>query len=228
MESINQLIEQINQLLPQTQCTQCGYNGCRPYAEAIANKKAKHNQCPPGGTEGITRLSRLLDIAVLPLNPNNGIEQPRTLAIIDPQHCIGCTLCIQACPVDAIVGAAKKMHVVLEEWCTGCNLCIPRCPVDCIGIIPVGNGTGWMNWSQQQADQARMRHQRHNARLAQKSLGKTERQPQNANSTNASVLETQAKIENQQMRKRSLIDKVLRSSQMENHIALKKNLDESS
>lgn len=228
MQSINQLIEQVNQLLPQTQCTQCGYNGCRPYAEAIANKEAKHNQCPPGGSEGIARLSRLLNIAVLPLNPNNGTEQPRTLAVIDPKHCIGCTLCIQACPIDAIVGAAKQMHVVLEEWCTGCNLCIPRCPVDCIDSIPVGSDTGWKNWSQQQADQARMRHQRHNARLAQKSLGKAGLQPQNTNLTNANILETQAQIENQQMRKRSLIDKVLRSSRMENHIALKKNLDESS
>lgn len=228
MQSNHQLIDAIDQLLPQTQCTQCGYSGCRPYAEAIANQQAKHNQCPPGGAEGIARLSKLLDRAVLPLNPNNGIEQPRTLAIIEPQHCIGCTLCIQACPVDAIVGAGKQMHVVLNEWCTGCNLCIPSCPVDCIESIPVGSTTGWQNWSQQQADQARIRHQRHNARVAQKSVGKTNLKPLNINSTTPDNKKIQAQVENQQMRKRTLINKVLTSSRIENNIALKKNLDESS
>lgn len=228
MQSIHQLTEAIDQLLPQTQCTQCGYSGCRPYAEALANQEAQHNQCPPGGTEGIARLSKLLNRPILPLNPHHGVEQPRTLAVIDPQHCIGCTLCIQACPVDAIVGAGKQMHVVLDEWCTGCNLCIPRCPVDCIDSIPVGNSTGWNSWSQQQADQARIRHQRYLARIAQKAVTKTHLKSSNINPTTINNEDIQAQAEHQQMRKRALIHKVLTSSRIDNTLALKKNPDESS
>ena len=159
------LVDQIESLLPQTQCRQCGYEGCRPYAQAIADGTAKHNQCPPGGHEGIVRLSKLLNIEVVPLNPQNGIERPRTVAVIDPSQCIGCTLCIQACPVDAIVGGPKRMHVVLKEWCTGCNLCVPPCPVDCIDSIVITTKTGWQAWSPEQADLARARHTRHLKRL---------------------------------------------------------------
>ncbi len=129
------VVEQINQLLPQTQCGQCGYPGCRPYAAAIASGDAEINQCPPGGTAAIQALADLLGRDVLQLNPENGQEKPRRVAVINEQTCIGCTLCIQACPVDAILGAAKQMHTVIESECTGCDLCLPPCPVDCIEMV---------------------------------------------------------------------------------------------
>lgn len=129
------LADRIDALLPQTQCAKCGYHGCRPYAEAVADGRADFNQCPPGGTAGIRRLAHLLGREEKPLNPANGKEQPRAAALIDESRCIGCTLCIQACPVDAIAGAAKRMHTVLTGWCTGCELCIPPCPVDCIDMV---------------------------------------------------------------------------------------------
>ncbi|MFL9997634.1 electron transport complex subunit RsxB [Paraburkholderia sediminicola] len=161
------LADRIEDLLPQTQCTKCGYPACRPYAEAVARGEANYNQCPPGGAEGIARLAALLGKPVIPLNSANGVERPRPLAVIDEQVCIGCTLCMQACPVDAIVGAPKQMHTVIVELCTGCDLCVPPCPVDCIAMPSVtGNATGWDAWSQSQADAARARHNRREARLA--------------------------------------------------------------
>ena len=132
-----ELVDRIDALLPQTQCTKCGYPGCRPYAEAIVEGKADINQCPPGGAAGVEKLAALLGRETQPLNPAYGIEQPLTAALIDESLCIGCTLCIQACPVDAIVGAAKLMHTVLLEHCTGCELCVPPCPVDCIEMVEV-------------------------------------------------------------------------------------------
>jgi len=132
------VVDRIDALLPQTQCGQCNYPGCRPYAEAIAAGEAQINQCPPGGEAGIRALADLLGVEPLPLNPDNGEEQPRTVAVIDESICIGCTLCIQACPVDAIVGASKQMHTVIEEECTGCDLCLPPCPVDCIAMVVAG------------------------------------------------------------------------------------------
>jgi electron transport complex protein RnfB len=128
-------IEAIDALLPQTQCTKCGYPGCRPYAEAISSGLADINQCPPGGAAGIGKLAKLLGRAEKPLNPGNGIERPRTAALIDESQCIGCMLCIQACPVDAIVGSPKQMHTVLTAVCTGCDLCVAPCPVDCIEMV---------------------------------------------------------------------------------------------
>lgn len=163
---VKSLADQIEDLLPQTQCTKCGYPACRPYAQAIADSAADYNQCPPGGAEGIARLANLLGKPVIPLNPVNGTERPRPLAVIDESLCIGCTLCIQACPVDAIVGAAKQMHTVLPALCTGCDLCVTPCPVDCIAMVDVTPGkTGWDAWSQQQADAARQRHDFHVFRL---------------------------------------------------------------
>ncbi|HJV51549.1 MAG TPA: electron transport complex subunit RsxB [Noviherbaspirillum sp.] len=154
------LADQIEDLLPQTQCTKCGYPACRPYAEAVASGAANYNQCPPGGAQGIARLAQLLGKPVIPLNPVNGVERARPVALIDETLCIGCTLCIQACPVDAIVGAAKQMHTVLPQLCTGCDLCVAPCPVDCIAMVDVTPGkTGWDAWSQQQADAARERYQ---------------------------------------------------------------------
>jgi electron transport complex protein RnfB len=138
------VVDQIDALLPQTQCAQCGYPGCRPYAEAIASGAAEINQCPPGGEAGIRALADLLGREPKSLNPENGAERPRTVAVIDEAACIGCTLCIQACPVDAIVGAAKQMHTVIEAECTGCDLCLPPCPVDCIEtVVPGPDQAGW-------------------------------------------------------------------------------------
>lgn len=132
----NPIVEEINAILPQTQCGQCNYPGCKPYAEAIAAGEAPINQCPPGGQEGIKKLADLLDVEVLELNPENGQEEvDQVVEIVEPD-CIGCTKCIQVCPVDAIVGAAKHMHTVILDECTGCDLCIPACPVDCIIKIP--------------------------------------------------------------------------------------------
>jgi electron transport complex protein RnfB len=160
------LADSIEDLLPQTQCTKCGYAGCRPYAEAVANGTAGYNQCPPGGSQGIAKLAAFIGKPVIPLNPANGEARPRPLAVIDETLCIGCTLCMQACPVDAIVGAPKLMHTVLAERCTGCDLCVAPCPVDCIAMVPVtGNATGWDAWSQMQADAARERHDRRIARM---------------------------------------------------------------
>ncbi|HEY1610241.1 MAG TPA: electron transport complex subunit RsxB, partial [Paraburkholderia sp.] len=167
MNDSNTLADRLEDLLPQTQCTKCGYDGCRPYAEAIAAGTANYNQCPPGGEQGIARLARLLDKPVIALNPANGVERPRPVAFIDESLCIGCTLCMQACPVDAIAGAPKQMHTILGDLCTGCDLCVAPCPVDCIAMIPVtGHATGWDAWSEQQADAARTRYEQHRARLA--------------------------------------------------------------
>ena len=131
------LAQRIDALLPQTQCTKCGYDGCRPYAEAIAGGEADINQCPPGGDEGVVALASLLHREPKPLNPVNGLYRAPQVAVIDEAICIGCTKCIQACPVDAIVGASKLMHTVIASWCTGCELCIPPCPVDCISLVGV-------------------------------------------------------------------------------------------
>jgi electron transport complex protein RnfB len=134
------LVDRIDAILPQTQCGQCNYPGCRPYAEAIAADEADINQCPPGGEAGVRALAELLGREPKPLNPDNGEEKPKTVVVIDESRCIGCTLCIQACPVDAIVGAAKLMHTVIESECTGCDLCLPPCPVDCIDIVAIKPG----------------------------------------------------------------------------------------
>ena len=128
------LVDQIDAILPQTQCGQCNYAGCRPYAQAIAKGEAQINQCPPGGQEGVDALAALLDVETLPLNQAHGETKPDHVVVVDEQLCIGCTLCIQACPVDAFVGASKVMTTVIESECTGCDLCIPVCPVDCIYV----------------------------------------------------------------------------------------------
>ncbi len=128
------LVDKIDAILPQTQCGQCGHPGCKPYATAIANGEADINQCPPGGEEGIRKLADLLGREFKPLNAENGAEKPKSVAFIDENTCIGCTLCIQACPVDAISGAAKQMHTIIAPLCTGCELCLAPCPVDCISM----------------------------------------------------------------------------------------------
>jgi electron transport complex protein RnfB len=151
--------------LPQTQCTRCGYPDCAGYAQAIEDGAAEINQCPPGGAEGVARLSQLTGHPVRTVDPRFGAEGPRATAVIDEAWCIGCTLCLDACPTDAIVGIHKRMHTVIEAHCTGCELCIPVCPVDCISLEVVTPGrSGWQAWSQAQADHARQRYEAHKLR----------------------------------------------------------------
>ncbi|MEO8390659.1 MAG: electron transport complex subunit RsxB [Polaromonas sp.] len=159
------LAERINAALPQTQCTRCGYPDCAAYAHAMASAEADINQCPPGGAEGVRRLADITGRPIRPLNPANGVEGPRAVAIIDEVWCIGCTLCIKACPTDAIMGSNKTMHTVIEPWCTGCELCIPVCPVDCISLENVtGDRTGWAAWSAEDAGIAKARYESRRAR----------------------------------------------------------------
>jgi electron transport complex protein RnfB len=178
------LVQLLDDALPQTQCTRCGYPDCRSYAVAMALGEADINRCPPGGAEGIARLAHLTARPVNALDPSRGAEGPRALAVIDEDWCIGCTLCIKACPVDCIVGASKVMHTVIDVQCTGCELCVPVCPVDCIAMIPVtGPLTGWQAWSPAQAEEARDRYnfrsirierdqREHDARMAAKAQTK--------------------------------------------------------
>ena len=161
------LTEKIFAALPQTQCTRCGYPDCQAYASAIAHEGAAINQCSPGGAEGIVRLSNITGQAIQPLNPDNGTEGPRSVAFIDENWCIGCTLCIDVCPTDAIIGSNKLMHTVIEPHCTGCELCLPVCPVDCIELETVtGDRTGWAAWSSDLAEKALNRYNIHNIHYA--------------------------------------------------------------
>jgi electron transport complex protein RnfB len=159
------LRDRLLEALPQTQCTRCGYPDCAAYAQAIAEGEAAINQCPPGGQAGVARLAHITGLPELPLNPEFGLEGPRHVAWIDEDWCIGCTLCLPACPTDAILGTNKRMHTVIESACTGCELCIPVCPVDCIQLEDVSSpATGWQAWSPLQAQQARERYDQHQHR----------------------------------------------------------------
>jgi electron transport complex protein RnfB len=162
------LAERIDAILPQTQCTKCGYEGCRPYAEAIAAGEAGINRCPPGGTAGIAKLAALTGAAPALLDPACGAEGPLTVARIEASLCIGCTRCISACPVDAIIGAPRRMHTVAEALCSGCDLCVPACPVDCISMEPPRHRTPL--WQAADAAAARERFERRRARLQAESL----------------------------------------------------------
>ena len=170
---MSNLAERIDALLPQTQCTKCGYPACRPYAEAIATGEAEINQCPPGGDAAIRELAALLGREIRPLNPRNGIEQPRRVALIDEARCIGCTLCIQACPVEAIVGAPNLMHTVVAELCSGCDLCVPPCPVDCIDMLPASGEDA--SWDRARADAARERFEARRSRHERERRERAER-----------------------------------------------------
>jgi len=176
----SRLVDRIDQCLPQTQCTLCSYPGCREYAEAIANDAAGINQCPPGGKVTIRALAALLDKPVLPLNEMHGITEPRAIARIDEAGCIGCKLCIKACPVDCIVGAAKLMHTVIAAECTGCKLCLPACPTDCIALCepepPGGSGktmSPWPGFTRNEVMQARQNTERKRLRIQQRKREKT-------------------------------------------------------
>ena len=158
-DDADDLVQRLLNALPQTQCTRCGYPDCAAYAHAIAAGKTAINQCPPGGAEGVVRLAAISGQAVTALNPEHGLEAPRSVAFVDEAWCIGCTLCIDACPTDAIFGTHKQMHTVIEAYCTGCELCLPVCPVDCIHLENAsGSATGWAAWSPAQADLARTRY----------------------------------------------------------------------
>ncbi len=176
MQALEGLAARIDAALPQTQCTRCGYADCAAYATAIASGEAGIDQCPPGGAQGIARLAALTGQAARPLDPRFGTEGPRSVVVIDENWCIGCSLCIKACPTDAIVGANKLMHTVMEPYCTGCELCIPACPVDCMSLENAsGQATGWAAWSPAQAQQARERYVFRQERLAREAHEETER-----------------------------------------------------
>jgi electron transport complex protein RnfB len=163
---MSSVADALDAALPQTQCTRCGYPDCRRYAEAMAVGDADINRCPPGGAQGIVRLAAITGRPAKPLDPQRGVEGPRTRAVIHEAWCIGCTLCIKACPVDCIVGASKRMHTVIADQCTGCELCIPACPVDCIALVNVtGERSGWDAWTAADADAARTRYAFRSTRL---------------------------------------------------------------
>jgi Na+-translocating ferredoxin:NAD+ oxidoreductase subunit B len=157
------LAQAIDDALPQTQCTRCGYAGCAPYADALARGDADLNRCPPGGDAVVRTLARLTGRHARPVDPECGIPGPLLVAVIDEARCIGCTLCIQACPVDAIIGAQKRMHAILPSLCSGCELCVPPCPVDCITMVPAAR-----DWTATDARDARERHRARNARVARR------------------------------------------------------------
>ncbi|MGH8508687.1 MAG: RnfABCDGE type electron transport complex subunit B [Gammaproteobacteria bacterium] len=189
-----EIARKINALLPQTQCRRCGYAGCLPYAEAIARGDAGINQCPPGGSHTIERLAGLLGCRPMPLDPRYGPEQPFRTARVIEELCIGCTKCIQACPVDAILGAPKQLHTVFQDLCTGCELCLPPCPMDCIEMAPAG-----LNWDRARADAARAHFEARNGRLAR----------ENAPATQAHPTEPLAEIERDPLRRKADIATVI-------------------
>jgi electron transport complex protein RnfB len=210
-DALTQRVEALDAALPQTQCTRCGYPDCHAYAQALAQDEADINRCPPGGAQGIVRLAALTGRPVRPLDPAHGVEAPRRLAVIDEDWCIGCTLCIKACPVDCIVGASKQMHTVIDALCTGCDLCLPVCPVDCISMVEVsGTRTGWDAWSPQQADEARQRYAFHKLRSERDKRENDERLAAKAQAKLAD-LEGQSQITDPQLleRKRAVIEAAL-------------------
>lgn len=205
------LAEALDAALPQTQCTRCGYPDCRAYAEAMAGGEADINRCPPGGAEGIARLARITLRPAKALDPERGTEGPRKLAVIDEAWCIGCTLCIKACPVDCIVGASKLMHTVVDAQCTGCELCVPACPVDCIAMVPVtGEHTGWDAWSAAQADASRERYAFHRRRLERERRENDERLAAKA-AAKLADLAAASRIDDPELleRKRAVVDAAL-------------------
>jgi electron transport complex protein RnfB len=219
-----QLIEKIDAILPQTQCGKCGFPGCKPYAEAILEGRADINQCPPGDQEGIQKLAELLSVPPKPLNTLHGLPKPKVVAWIDERICIGCTFCIQSCPVDAITGAAKQMHTVIAAECTGCELCIAPCPMDCISLIPVTEKSNdKLSLSanavkKQAADAARSRYQFRLQRLAREKQAK-KKPLQHKNTVQMKIISTSAEA-----RKQAIVQAAIKRAIAARSQAVKNNL----
>ncbi|MEY4765543.1 MAG: hypothetical protein RI907_2216 [Pseudomonadota bacterium] len=212
--SLGPQAQAINDLLPQTQCTRCGFPDCASYAQAISLGEAAINQCPPGGDEGVRRLAALTGQPHQALNPAHGAEGPLRLAVIDETWCIGCTLCVKACPVDAIIGTNKHMHTVISDLCTGCELCIPVCPVDCIELVPAHAEapapTGWAAWRPEQAQQARQRYGEHVVRVARAKVEQEARLEAKAEHKLAHLAEVSKLTDPQELdKKRAVIEAAL-------------------
>lgn len=213
------LIERIDAILPQAQCQQCGFSGCKPYAVAIAEGRADINQCPPGDDEGIYQLARLLGVKPKPLNTSHGVPKPKATAFIDESSCIGCTFCIQACPVDAIAGAAKQMHTVITAECTGCELCIAPCPMDCIRMIPAQEKNAPDQHTRKAAaNLARTRYQFRSQRLARDKQKQTEKLVRKAINKN----QTRVATATDDARKKAIVQAALKRAAAVRHEMVKK------
>jgi electron transport complex protein RnfB len=221
------LRDRILAALPQTQCTRCGFPDCAHYAQAIAEESAEINQCPPGGQVGIERLAVITGRPALALNPANGLEEPRQVAWIDESWCIGCTLCLPACPTDAIFGSHKHMHSVIEPHCTGCGLCLPVCPVDCIEMETIsGKLTGWDAWSTHEADHARDRYAAHQLRLSASAPGSTANNGglisgDEIDQPTLGEVTTSLMVDEEQSRKKSIVQAALARAQAAKALAKK-------
>jgi electron transport complex protein RnfB len=204
------LLKQLDETLPQTQCTKCGYPDCHAYAKAMSLDEAEHNRCPPGGHEGIVRLAKILGKSVLPLDISRGLERTRPVAVINAMECIGCTLCIKACPVDAIVGAPKQLHLVVNDRCTGCDLCVPPCPVDCITMVPITeHKTGWDAWSDLQAKSSKQYYDFRKIRLEREKNDLLKRQTAKAKAKLKSLSKetsSEQTVLNEAARKKAIIE----------------------
>ena len=215
-QNLQILSERVIAALPQTQCTRCGYEDCAAYGRAVASGEAGINQCPPGGAEGVQRLAAITGRPALPLSPDHGAEGPRQMAIIDENWCIGCTLCIKACPTDAIIGSNKLMHTIVEAWCTGCELCIPVCPVDCIALEDFTPGrSGWAAWSAEQAQEAAQRYQSRQQRLVREQREHDERLQAKARMKLADLAQHSLHTEPEVLdRKRAIIEAALERARL--------------
>ena len=204
------LLKQLDETLPQTQCTKCGYPDCHAYAKAMSLDEAEHNRCPTGGQEGIVRLAKILGKSEIPLDISRGQERVRPLAVINEMECIGCTLCIKACPVDAIVGAPKQLHLVVNDRCTGCDLCVPPCPVDCITMVPITETkTGWDAWSDLQAKSSKQYYDSRKIRLEREKNDLLKRQTAKAKSKLKSLSKetsSEQTVLNEAARKKAIIE----------------------